>query len=144
MKTLLQRVTEARVEVEDEVVSSIGPGLLVLVGVQRGDDEVVVDRMAGKIRSLRVFEDEAGKMNDPVGEREILCVSQFTLCAETRKGTRPGFADAAEPRLAEDLYERLCEALEASMGVFGATMQVHLVNDGPVTISLEIEASDPR
>ena len=121
-----------------------GATIAIVGGAGTGATVRGADGMAEKIRSLRVFEDQAGKMNDPVGEREILCVSQFTLCADTRKGNRPGFADAAEPRLAEDLYVRLCEALEASMGLFGATMQVHLVNDGPVTIPLEIAVSDPR
>jgi len=93
--------------------------------------------MAEKILKLRLFEDEGGKMNEALGQREILCVSQFTLCADTKSGTRPGFSSAADPEAAEPLYEHLVGALGAKRGVFGASMKVELVNDGPVTIPLE-------
>jgi len=93
--------------------------------------------MAEKILKLRLFEDEGGKMNEALGQREILCVSQFTLCADTKSGARPGFSSAADPETAEPLYEHLVGALGAKRGVFGASMKVELVNDGPVTIPLE-------
>ena len=118
-------------------MAAIGPGLLVLLGVEQGDDEAAADRMIEKVLSLRIFADADGKMNDPLGGREVLCVSQFTLCADTSSGTRPGFSSAADPKWAEPLYERVRDGLGGSGGRFGATMQVHLVNDGPVTIPLQ-------
>ena len=138
MQVLLQRVASARVEVAGEIISEIGAGLLVLVGVERRDDEETVDRMAEKIRQIRIFSDAEGRMNASLGRREVLCVSQFTLCADTRKGNRPSFSRAAEPEAAETLYERLRESLGAKGGRFGEEMQVHLVNDGPVTIPLHL------
>jgi D-aminoacyl-tRNA deacylase len=118
-------------------MAAIGPGLLVLLGVRDGDTEAIADRLAAKVRALRVFEDADGRMNEALGDREVLAVSQFTLYADASKGNRPSFVHAAPPELAEPLYERFCDALGASRGVFGARMQVELVNDGPVTILLE-------
>ena len=108
-----------------------------LLGVAPGDTEEVADRMADKVRALRVFDDADGRMNEALGEREVLCVSQFTLYADTRKGNRPSFVGAAAPELAEPLYERFCERLGAQRGRFGARMAVELVNDGPVTILID-------
>lgn len=119
-------------------MAQIGPGMVVLLGVSRGDGEANADRLAAKVANLRIFDDAEGRMNDPLGpDREILCVSQFTLYADTRKGNRPSYADAAPAEQAEPLYERFCEALGAKRGVFGACMGVALVNDGPVTLLLE-------
>ena len=137
MRALVQRVSRAEVRVGGEVSGAIGEGLLVLLGVTHGDDEAVCDRLADKVLALRVFEDSEGRMNEPLGERAVLCVSQFTLYGDTRKGNRPSFVDAARPEQAEPLYERFCERLGASRGVFGAHMEVELVNDGPVTLLLE-------
>ena len=125
--------------VEGEQVAAIGPGLLVLLGIRRGDREAEADQLARKLLALRVFEDDAGKMNLSTADAggEILCVSQFTLYGDTRKGNRPSFVDAAPPEEAEPLYERVREALGAQGGVFGARMTVALVNDGPVTLLLE-------
>ena len=135
----MQRVGNASVTVDDREVARIGPGLLVLLGVRRGDGEAEADRIASKLLALRVFDDDAGKMNLAVGDvgGEILCVSQFTLYGDTRKGNRPSFVDAAPPEEAEPLYERVRAALDASGGVFGAKMAVSLVNDGPVTLLIE-------
>jgi D-tyrosyl-tRNA(Tyr) deacylase len=138
MRALVQRVSQAAVDVEGERVAQIGPGLLVLLGVGAGDGEEQADRLADKVRSLRIFDDAEGRMNEPLGEREILCVSQFTLYGDTRKGNRPSYVAAARPELAEPLYERFCERLGAERGVFGACMGVALVNDGPVTLMLEV------
>ena len=118
-------------------MAQIGPGLLVLLGVSRDDTEAEADRLAEKVRALRIFDDAEGKMNEPLGDREILCVSQFTLYGDTRKGNRPSYIDAARPAHAEPLYDRFCERLGAKKGVFGACMGVALVNDGPVTVMLE-------
>jgi D-tyrosyl-tRNA(Tyr) deacylase len=137
MKALVQRVSEARVTVDGAEVSAIGPGLLVLLGVADGDGEEQADRLADKVRALRIFGDADGRMNEPLGEREVLCVSQFTLMADTRKGNRPGYSAAARPEAAEPLYERFRERMGAEGGVFGAHMAVELVNDGPVTLLLE-------
>jgi len=139
LRALVQRVSRAAVRVEAAEVASIGPGLLVLLGVAVGDGDPEADRLADKIRALRVFEDEAGRMNEPLGEREVLCVSQFTLLADTRKGNRPSYVGAAAPDLAEPLYERFCQRLGAKRGIFGARMEVELVNDGPVTLVLEAQ-----
>ena len=138
MKALVQRVSHAAVRVEGETIASIGPGLLVLLGVAGEDGEASADRLAEKVRALRIFTDEGGQMNEPLGEREVLCVSQFTLLADTRRGNRPGFTAAAAPARAQPLYERFCERLGAARGRFGAHMEVELVNDGPVTILLEV------
>jgi D-aminoacyl-tRNA deacylase len=137
VKALVQRVSSARVLVEGDEVSAIGPGLLVLLGVGDGDGPDQADRLADKVRALGVFEDADGRMNEPLGEREVLCVSQFTLMADTRKGNRPSYMGAARPEEAEPLYERFRERLGAKGGVFGAMMAVELTNDGPVTLLLE-------
>jgi D-tyrosyl-tRNA(Tyr) deacylase len=137
MRALIQRVNRASVSVEGEEVAAIGAGLLVLLGIRAGDGAPEAERLAAKVRALRVFEDADGRMNEPLGERELLCVSQFTLYAETRKGNRPSFVAAAPPEDAEPLYERFCELAGAKRGLFGARMAVELVNDGPVTLLLE-------
>jgi D-tyrosyl-tRNA(Tyr) deacylase len=139
VRALVQRVSEAAVEVGGERVAAIGPGLLVLLGVKGGDGEEQADRLARKLLALRVFEDAEGKLNLSVGEAggELLCVSQFTLYGDTRKGNRPSFVEAAPPEQAEPLYERVRAAIGAQGGVFGASMRVSLVNDGPVTLLLE-------
>jgi D-aminoacyl-tRNA deacylase len=136
----VQRVSRASVRVEGRPVAEIGEGLLVLLGIAREDDEATAARLAEKLLALRVFADEAGNMNECLGEREILCVSQFTLYADTRRGNRPSFVAAAPGAQAEPLYERFCELTGARRGVFGAHMEVELVNDGPVTVLLEIPA----
>jgi D-tyrosyl-tRNA(Tyr) deacylase len=133
----VQRVARASVSVDGEVVSEIGPGLLVLLGVGRDDSEQDGDWLADKVRALRIFPDADGRMNEPLGDRQVLCVSQFTLYGDTRRGNRPSFVDAAEPDRAEALYECFCERLGAERGVFGAMMAVELVNDGPVTLMVE-------
>ena len=139
MRALVQRVSEAAVSVCGEEVARIGPGLLVMLGVRRGDGTEEADRLARKLLALRVFEDENGRMNRSVRETggELLCVSQFTLYGDVRKGNRPSFVDAAPPEDAEPLYERVRAALGAVGGVFGAHMEVALVNDGPVTLLVE-------
>jgi len=119
------------------MIAEIGPGLLVLLGVTHDDSERAAERLAAKVRALRVFADSDGHMNEPLGEREILCVSQFTLYGDARRGNRPSFIAAARPELAEPLYERFCELAGAARGVFGADMAVELVGDGPVTLMLE-------
>jgi D-tyrosyl-tRNA(Tyr) deacylase len=139
VRALVQRVSEAAVWVEGEQRARIGPGLLVLLGVKVGDGPEQADRLAGKLRRLRIFEDAEGRMNLSMDQvaGEVLCVSQFTLYGDAGKGNRPSFARAAAPEQAEPLYERVREALGAQGGVFGARMKVSLVNDGPVTIMLE-------
>jgi D-aminoacyl-tRNA deacylase len=137
VKALVQRVSQAAVEVEGERVAQIGPGILVLLGVSRDDGEQSADRLADKVRALRIFDDAEGRMNEPLGEREALCVSQFTLYGDTRRGNRPSYTAAAPAGQAQPLYERFCERLGAKRGVFGACMGVALVNDGPVTLLLE-------
>jgi len=139
MRALVQRVSRAAVRTEGREVASIGPGLLVFLGVREGDGEALTDRLAEKVRALRVFDDAEGRMNEALGEREVLCVSQFTLYGDTRRGNRPSWADAAAREVAEPLYERFCERLGAARGVYGARMEVELANDGPVTIMLELE-----
>ena len=139
MRALVQRVSQAAVDVEGERVSQIGPGMLVLLGVSTGDTEAEADKLADKVAKLRIFDDAEGKMNEPLGEdREVLCVSQFTLYGDTRKGNRPSYVQAAPGERAEPLYERFCERLGAKRGVFGACMGVALVNDGPVTVMREV------
>jgi D-tyrosyl-tRNA(Tyr) deacylase len=139
MRALVQRVSQAAVEVEGERVAQIGAGMVVLLGVAREDTEAEADRLADKVRALRIFDDDEGRMNEPIGDqREVLCVSQFTLYGDTRKGNRPSYVEAAPGEQAEPLYERFCERLEAKRGVFGACMGVALVNDGPVTVMLEV------
>jgi D-aminoacyl-tRNA deacylase len=138
MRAVVQRVSQAAVDVEGERVAQIGPGLLVLLGVSSEDREAQADRLADKVRAMRIFDDAAGRMNEPLGERDVLCVSQFTLYGDARKGNRPSYADAAPGEVAEPLYDRFCERLGAKKGVFGACMGVALVNDGPVTLLLEV------
>jgi D-tyrosyl-tRNA(Tyr) deacylase len=138
LKALVQRVSQAAVDVEGERVAQIGPGMLVLLGVSREDTDAEADRLAEKVRALRIFDDAEGRMNEPIGDREILCVSQFTLYGDTRKGTRPSYVRAAPANQAEPLYDRFCERAGAKKGVFGACMGVALVNDGPVTVMLEV------
>jgi len=137
MRALVQRVDRAAVRVEGRTVATIGPGLLVLLGVAVDDDERAADRLAAKVLALRVFADAEGNMNDALGERAVLCVSQFTLYGDTRRGNRPSFMAAARPEMAEPLYERFCDRAGAQRGVFGAHMEVELVGDGPVTLLLE-------
>jgi D-tyrosyl-tRNA(Tyr) deacylase len=137
MRALVQRVSRAAVRCDGAEVAAIGPGLLVLLGVGHDDDEGVADRLAAKLRALRIFADAQGRMNEPLGDREVLCVSQFTLLGDTRRGNRPSFVAAAEPERARALYERVCDRLDARRGVFGAHLVVELVNDGPVTLLLD-------
>ncbi len=138
MRALVQRVTSASVRVDGEVVARIGPGLLVLLGVTHEDGEAAADKLADKVRALRVFPDADGRMNEPLGDREVLVVSQFTLYGDARKGNRPSYVAAAPGEIAEPLYERFRARLNAQGGVFGAHMEVELVNDGPVTLLLEV------
>jgi D-aminoacyl-tRNA deacylase len=140
VRALVQRVARASVSVAGEVIAEIGPGLLVLLGVTHADGESEADRLADKVAALRVFPDADGRMNEPLSGREVLCVSQFTLYGDTRRGNRPSWAGAAAPGQAEPLYERFCDRLGAARGVFGAEMAVELVNDGPVTLMLETPA----
>jgi D-tyrosyl-tRNA(Tyr) deacylase len=137
MRALVQRVSRAAVDVGGRRVTEIGPGLLVLLGVADADSEAEADWLAEKVRALRVFPDADGRMNEPLGQREVLCVSQFTLYGDARRGNRPSYVAAAPPGLAQPLYERFCERLGAKRGRFGAHMCVELVNDGPVTLLLE-------
>jgi D-tyrosyl-tRNA(Tyr) deacylase len=138
MRALVQRVSRASVCVDDGLIAEIGPGLLVLLGIARDDDAARAKRLSEKVLALRVFVDAAGHMNEPLGEREVLCVSQFTLYGETRRGNRPSFIAAAPSEQAEPLYQLFCEHVGAKRGVFGANMQVELINDGPVTLLLEV------
>ena len=147
MIALLQRVRSARVEVEDQVVGAIGAGLLVFVCAEPADTEAIADRLVEKMLKLRIFADDAGKMNRSVADVQgaLLIVSQFTLAADVSGGNRPSFTGAAEPELGRRLYERVLEAARATglvvaSGEFGADMQVHLINDGPVTIPLTLRA----
>jgi D-tyrosyl-tRNA(Tyr) deacylase len=144
LRAVVQRVTAARVRVEGENVAEIGAGLCALLGIARGDDEATAERLAGRVARLRIFENDDGKFDRSVLETggSVLVVSNFTLIADTAKGNRPSFSDAAPPELAEPLYETFCAALRASgvtvaTGVFGTRMSVELTNDGPATIVLE-------
>jgi D-aminoacyl-tRNA deacylase len=146
VRLLLQRVSEARVEVSGREVGAIGPGLLVLVGVGRSDSEALATDMASRVVDLRIFRDDDGRTNRSLIETggELLAISQFTLYADTRKGRRPSFLDAAPPELGRQVYEAFVEAVEArgvrvGRGEFGSEMAVHLVNDGPMTIWLDSE-----
>ncbi|MGZ8695525.1 MAG: D-aminoacyl-tRNA deacylase [Gaiellaceae bacterium] len=143
MRVVVQRVTRAWVTVDGGTAGQIGRGLVVLVGVAALDGEQEADALAGKVARLRIFEDDAGKFDRSVADTggAVLAVSQFTLIADTRKGNRPSFSHAARPEVAEPLFDRFCEALRSlglavETGVFGARMEVELVNDGPVTIVL--------
>lgn len=145
MKALLQRVSQARVEVNGEVVGSIDQGLLVLVGIEPQDDQGTADKLLQRLLKYRVFNDAEGRMNCSVQDVNggLLLVSQFTLAADTRKGLRPGFSTAAAPADAEQLFTYLLAQAErayhqVASGRFGADMQVHLINDGPVTFLLEV------
>ena len=139
MRALVQRVSQAAVDVEGEKVAQIGPGMVVLLGVRVGDGPQECDKLADKVAKLRIFDDAEGKLNEPLGDREVICVSQFTLYGDTRRGNRPSYVAAARPEDAEPLYDRFCERLGAQKGVFGACMGVALINDGPVTVMLEVE-----
>jgi len=143
LRALVQRVSRANVSIDGRVVSEIGPGLLVLLGVTHADEARDAEWLADKVRALRIFPDADGKMNEPLGDREVLCVSQFTLYGDARRGNRPSYVAAAPPETAEPLYERFCERLSAKRGVFGAMMAVELVNDGPVTLMLETPVRTP-
>jgi D-tyrosyl-tRNA(Tyr) deacylase len=144
VRAVVQRVSSASVTVDGETVGSIGPGLLVLLGIAPADGEEEARRMAAKVSSLRIFDDPDGRMSEPLGERRILCVSQFTLYGDVRKGTRPSFTAAAGPERAEPLYELVCDLLAAERGRFGAQMAVELVNDGPVTLLVEIDPPEAK
>lgn len=144
MRAVLQRVKEASVTVDGSVVGAIGPGLMVLLGVGKGDTDADVDFMVDKVPGLRIFEDDAGKMNRSLhdGSKQLLAVSQFTLYADTKKGRRPSFTDAMPPDEAKRLYASFCEkcratGLTVAEGIFAADMKVALVNDGPVTIVMD-------
>jgi D-aminoacyl-tRNA deacylase len=139
MRALVQRVSDAAVNVEGSRIAQIGSGLLVLLGITHSDDETVADRLADKVLALRVFADEQGRMNQSLEGREILCVSQFTLYADTQRGNRPSFTGAAEPGQAKRLYERFCARTGAKQGRFGAHMRIELEADGPVTLLLELD-----
>jgi D-tyrosyl-tRNA(Tyr) deacylase len=147
MRLLIQRVARAQVRVDQKLIGSIGPGLMILVGVGHGDNEAVADQLAAKSVDLRIFRDEDGRTNRSLIDigGEVLAISQFTLFADTRKGRRPSFLDAAPPELGNALYERFCAAVEGrgvsvARGIFGAEMEVELVNDGPMTIWLDSDA----
>jgi D-tyrosyl-tRNA(Tyr) deacylase len=139
MRALVQRVSEASVTVDGDRVASIGPGMLVLLGIGKGNTEQQADKLVGKLKKLRIFEDDQGRMNRSVEDTggEILCVSQFTLYGDARKGNRPSYTDAAPQHEAEPLYERVRAGLQAQGGRFGARMHVALTNDGPVTLLVE-------
>src|SRR4051812_49055083 len=134
MRAVVQRVSRAVVRVDGEEVAAIGSGLLVLLSVTHDDSEAVADRLAGKLRALGISADDGGRMNGARGAREAIVVSQFPLHGDARRGTRPSFVAAARREVAEPLYERVRERLGAQGGVFGAHMEVELVNDGPVTL----------
>ncbi len=142
MRALVQRVSQASVTVDGEPVAAIGPGLLVLLGITHADDAALADRMAAKLLALRLFPDADGRMNEPLGGREVLCVSQFTLYGDARRGNRPSYVAAARPEHAEPLYDHVCRRLGAARGRFGAHMEVALVNDGPVTVLVELDGPD--
>lgn len=144
MKIVLQRVTEAKVEIDGEIVGQIGKGYLLLVGIVNEDAREIADRMIEKISRLRIFQDSEGKTNLGISEveGEVLIISQFTLCADCRKGNRPSFINAGNPAMAKELYEYILEKAKSlfknvQSGEFGADMKVSLVNDGPFTLVLD-------
>ena len=137
MRAVIQRVGCASVSVDGDEIAAIGPGLVVLLADASEDETDQADRLAKKVRALRVFDDAAGRMNEPLGDRELLCISQFTLYGETRRGNRPSFIAAADAAPARALYERFCDRSGAKRGRFGARMALKLSNDGPVTLILE-------
>ena len=144
MKAVIQRVSSASVTVADKKISEIGSGFLILLGIAREDEEGDIDYLVKKTAGLRIFKDDRQNMNLSIQDvgGEILVVSQFTLCADTRKGHRPAFIGAAEPKMAENMYDQYCQKLQllnipVSKGQFGASMDVGLINDGPVTIILD-------
>ena len=144
MKAVIQRVSSASVMIADKKISVIGMGLLILLGVTKGDEEKDIDYLVKKTAGLRIFKDDHQNMNLSIQDMggEILVVSQFTLCANTQKGRRPSFISAAEPKIAEIMYNQYCQELQlldipVSKGQFGASMNVKLINDGPVTIFLD-------
>jgi D-tyrosyl-tRNA(Tyr) deacylase len=143
VRALVQRVAQASVAVDGATVSSIGPGLLVLLGVTHDDTSEIAERLADKVAALRVFADAEGRMNEPLGDREVLVISQFTLYGDARRGNRPSYVAAARPDQAEPLYEHFRQCLDAQGGVFGAHMEVALINDGPVTLLLQTEPNVP-
>ena len=145
MRTIIQRVTKASVRIDNQVTGEIGPGLMVLVGIEEADGAEDIDWLCNKLVQLRIFDDETGVMNKSVKETggEILVVSQFTLHAKTKKGNRPSYIKAANPEIAVPLYNKFIATLfqllgkEIKTGIFGAMMQVELINDGPVTIFID-------
>lgn len=144
MKFLIQRVLKSEVKATDQILGSIGKGLLVLISITENDTKITADKMIQKLLNLRIFEDEKGKTNLDLGsvDGELLLVSQFTLCADCRKGNRPSFSNAAKPELAKELYYYIIERCRESVqtvreGEFGAEMQVSLINDGPFTVMLD-------
>ncbi|WP_085821312.1 D-aminoacyl-tRNA deacylase [Ruegeria meonggei] len=144
MRAVLQRVSHAKVSVEGQVIGQTGPGLMILVCAMQGDEEHMADQLAAKVSKLRIFKDEAGKMNRSVVDTQgsALVISQFTLAADTTRGNRPGFSEAAPPEVGKHLYEVFAQRLRdhgvpTETGQFGTDMAVELVNDGPVTIWME-------
>jgi D-tyrosyl-tRNA(Tyr) deacylase len=141
VRALVQRVSSASVDVDGELFARIGPGMVVLLGVAANDTRDEAERIARKLRALRIFDDSEGRMNEPLGDdREVLCISQFTLYGEVWKGNRPAWSRAAPGERAKPLYELACDLLGAERGVFGARMSVDLVNEGPVTLLVEAGA----
>lgn len=143
MRAVLQRVSSASVSVDGELIARIGPGLLVLVAVAAADTRSEAEWMARKLRALRIFDDGRGRMNEPLEDREVLCVSQFTLLGDVARGNRPSWGRAAPASVAQPLYESLCELLGAQRGAFGAHMEVDLTNDGPVTLLVDSPSPGP-
>ena len=144
MKSVIQRVSSASVQVNNKMISTIQNGYLILLGIEKNDDQIDIDYLVRKTINLRIFEDSEKKMNSSIKDINgtILVVSQFTLCSNTKKGNRPSFINAAEPKFANQMYQQYCKQLEfnnikVEQGVFGANMQIALVNDGPVTIILD-------
>lgn len=139
----MQRVSSAAVSSGGAHVAGIGPGMLVLLGVSRTDTDREAERMAERLTRLRIFEDGEGRLSEPLGDRHLLCVSQFTLYADTSRGNRPGFGAAAAAEQARPLWERVCERTGARRGAFGEHMTIELVADGPVTVTIDVDAPAP-